>query len=104
MKKLFAKKESIMRKIDESSDFLRGSITSVCSTCNRAGCICSGGPKRKAYRLTYKDAAQKSQIVYVPGAQISNIRNLLANYNKRRKLNEQLFEVNIQLLKKQYKT
>lgn len=103
MRKLFRKKESIMRRIDECSDFLRGSITSVCSTCNRATCICSGDPKGKAYRLTYKDPNQKSRIVYIPSVHLPKVRKLLANYAKRRKLNEQLFEVNIELLKKQLK-
>ncbi len=104
MKKLFRKKESILRRIEECSDFLRGSITSVCSTCNRATCICSGNPKGKAHRLTYKDADRKSRIVYIPCTHLPNVRKLLANYAKRQELNKQLFEVNMEIFKKQFKS
>ena len=68
MKALLRKKEALVQRIIDRSDFLRGSITSVCSTCNRAGCICTGRSEERtrAYRLTYKDKQQKTRTVESP--------------------------------------
>jgi hypothetical protein len=83
----------------DCSEFLRGSITSVCSTCNRATCICAGKTRRKAYRLTYKDIEQKTRTVYISQSQLPNARRMLANYMKMRKLTEKLLEINIAIFK-----
>lgn len=103
MKALIKKRETLLRRIADCSEFLRGSITSVCSTCNRAGCICTGKPTGRAYRLTYKDAAQKTRTVYLSRSQLPKARSLLANYSKIRKLNEELLEINIAIFKLQSK-
>ena len=103
MNMLLKKRETLLRKIAECSEFLRGSITSVCSTCNRATCICTGRPKGRAYRLTYKDAAQKTRTVYLSRSQLPHARKLLTNYTKMRKLNEELLKMNIAIFKLQSK-
>lgn len=103
MKALLRKRETLLRKIVNCSEFMRGSITSVCSTCNRATCICAGKPPGRAYRLTYKDAGQKTRTVYISRAQLPKARRMLANYSKVRKLNEELFEINIAIFKAQSK-
>jgi hypothetical protein len=103
MKALDHKKESLLRRIADCSEFLRGSITSVCSTCNRTNCICTGRPTGRAYRLTYKDKQQKTRTVYISHAQLSEARRMVSNYSKMRKLMEQLFETNIAILKKKAK-
>jgi len=103
MKALLKKRETLLRKIADCSEFLRGSITSVCSTCNRATCICTGNPEGRAYRLTYKDLGQKTRTVYLPQSQLSKARSMLANYAKMRKLNEELLEINIAIFKIQSK-
>jgi len=92
-------KETLLRRIVGCSEFLRGSITSLCSTCNRANCICTGKPIGRAYRLTYKDAEQKTRTVYISRAQLSAARRMLANYSNLRKWTEKLFEVNIAIFK-----
>jgi hypothetical protein len=99
MKALFRKREALLRKIVGCSEFLRGSITSVCSTCNRATCICTGKPTGRAYRLTYKNTDQKTRTVYISRAQLPAARRMLANYSKMRKLNEELLEINIAIFK-----
>ncbi len=99
MKGLFHKKESLLQGIIDCSEFLRGSITSVCSTCNRANCICMGRSTRKAYRLTYKDKQQKTRTVYISHAQLPDARKMLSNYSKMRELMDKLFETNIAILK-----
>lgn len=103
MKDLLHKKELLLQRINDCSDFLRGSITSVCSTCNRAGCICTGRPTGRAYRLTYKDKEQKTRTVYISREQLSEARRMLSNYGKMRELLDQLFEKNIEIFKKKAK-
>ena len=103
MKALLKKRETLLRRIAGCSEFLRGSITSVCSTCNRATCICTGKPAGRAYRLTYKDTNQKTRTVYIPRAQLPVVRRMLANYAKMRTLTEDLLEINIAIFKLQSK-
>jgi hypothetical protein len=103
MKALLHKKELLLQRITDCSEFLRGSITSVCSTCNRANCICTGRSTRKAYRLTYKDKQQKTRTVYISHAQLPEARRMLTNYSKMRDLLDKLFETNIAMLKRKSK-
>ena len=103
MNALLKKRATLLRRMMDCSDFLRGSITSVCSTCNRAACICAGKTTRKAYRLTYKDVEQKTRTVYISQAQLPNARRMLANYVKMRKLTEKLLEINIAIFKRKPK-
>jgi hypothetical protein len=103
MKDLYREKERLLQRIVDRSDFLRGSITSVCSTCNRAGCICTGRPTGRAYRLTYKDRQQKTKTVYISRAQLAEARKMVTNYNKMRELMDKLFETNIAILKEKSK-
>ena len=99
MKTLLKKRETLLRRIADCSEFLRGSITSVCSTCNRATCICTGKPTGRAYRLTYKTSGQKTRTVYLSHSQRPKARVMLANHAKRRKLTEELLEINIAIFK-----
>lgn len=103
MKELLQKKQAILCRIADCSGFLRGSITSVCSTCNRANCICTSKPTGRAYRLTYKDKQQKTRTVYLSRAKLSEARKMLANYSKMRELMDELFETNIAILKEETK-
>lgn len=103
MEALLQKKETLLQGIISCSDYLRGSITSVCSTCNRANCICTGKPKGRAYRLTYKDKQQKTKTVYISGERLPEAERMLSNYREMRKLLEVLFETNIAILKNKSK-
>jgi hypothetical protein len=94
------KRAALLKKIDQYSQFVRGSITSVCATCNRAHCICPKKPSSsRAYRLTYKDSKQKTRTVYVPRDQLPKMRKMIANHARVRKLIEQLIETNIEEFK-----
>ena len=103
MESIHVKKALLLQKIKDCSEFLRGSITSVCSTCNRANCICTRRTTGKAYRLTYKDKQQKTRTVYIAQAQLPEARKMLANYSEMRKLLDELFEINIAILKERSK-
>ena len=95
------KRNDLLNKLSQFPEFVRGSITTVCSTCNRARCICSKKSSRMAYRLTYKDSQQKTRSVYVKKDQLPRMRKMIANYARLRKLIEQLVEVNIEAFKKE---
>ena len=101
MKGLVEKRNMLLKKLDQHSEFVRGSISSVCATCNRARCICQKRSSRRAYRLTYKDNQQKTRIVYVPRDQLPRIRKMIANHARVRKIIEQLVETNIKLFKEE---
>lgn len=94
------KRETFVEQLAQYSACVRGSITSVCSTCNRAYCICrKKSASRKAYRLTYKDRQQKTRTVYVREAQLPTVRKMIANYAAVRKIIEQLVAANIEEFK-----
>lgn len=96
---LMRKREALVEKLAKHPDFVRGSISSVCSTCNRARCLCRKKSSGVAYRLTYKDRHQKTRTVYVRQEQLPKVRKMIANYAQVRKIIEQLVEVNIELFK-----
>ena len=100
MSKPTRKREALLKQLAKHADCVRGSITSVCSTCNRARCLCrKKSPSRKAYRLTYKDGQQKTRTVYVRQQQLLKVRTLIANYAEMRKIIEQLVAANIEVFK-----
>lgn len=100
MKNLTRKREALVGQLAKHSDCVRGSITSVCSTCNRARCLCrKKSSSRKAYRLTYKDRQQKTRTVYVRQQQLPKVRMMIANYAEMRKIIEQLVAANIEVFK-----
>jgi len=101
MKILLKRKETLLRRMKDCSGYLRGSITSVCSTCNRAKCICSKTTTKKAYRLTYKGADQKSRTVYIPRGQVTNVRKKIRDYAQFRKLMNDLLDINVAIFKSQ---
>lgn len=89
----------LLKKLAQYPNIVRGSITSVCARCNRANCICGKHTSRKAYRLTYKDRRHKTQIVYVARSRLPEVKRMIANYSKSKKILEQLMETNIQIFK-----
>ena len=100
-KDLNQKRNTLLKEIDRNSAFIRGSITSVCAKCSRAGCICPKKSSRRAYRLTYKDSRQKTRIVYIPQNELSKLRKMIGNYKRVRQIIEQLVENNIEAFKKE---
>jgi len=95
------KRNDLLNKLAQFPEFVRGSITSVCSTCNRARCICSKKSHLMAYRLNYKDSQQKTRSVYVKKDQVSRMRKMIDNYVRLKKLIDNLVEVNIEVFKEE---
>ena len=100
MRGLMRKRDGLLKRLGACSEFVRGSINSVCAACNRARCICDKRTLRKAYRLTYKDSQQRTRIIYIPRSRLGEIRKMITNYAKSRRIIEQLIETNILLFKK----
>jgi hypothetical protein len=100
MKDLVRKRNELLRRFERCSQFVRGSINSVCAACNRARCTCEKKTPRRAYRLTYKDSQQKTRIVYVPRSRLPTIRKMVANYSRSRTIIEQLIETNLEMFKR----
>lgn len=101
MRDLNRRREKLLARFENCTDFVRGSINSVCAKCSRAGCICEKQISRRAYRLTYKDSQQRTRIVYVPRARLPEIKRKIANYSKIRKIIEEFVETNIEMFKRQ---
>lgn len=101
MKNLIKRRDVLLKRLVTAGDFIRGSITDVCGTCGRAQCVCRGKPRTKAYRLTYKDGEQKTQIVYIPKGRLSEMQRRIANYARIRSLIQQINQLNIAMFRKQ---
>jgi intergrase/recombinase len=101
MRRTQRKRDALLKKLTQCPEFVRGSISSVCATCNRARCICERKSSTRAYRLTYKDGHQKTKIVYVPRDQLPRMRRMIANYKKVRAIMEEIVETNIAVFKEE---
>ncbi len=72
MQHLVEQRKTLLTRLVAGGNFVKGSITCVCGTCGRSHCICKTKAGTKAYRLTYKDSGQKTQIVYIPRNRLGN--------------------------------
>ena len=99
MRNRVEQRAALLKQFAQHSEFVQGSITSVCAACNRAQCICRTKSSRRAYRLTYKNRQQKTQIVYVAQRRLPRMQELIANYARVRALMEKLLEANIAAFK-----
>jgi len=99
MHNLIKRRDALLKRLVAGGSFVRGSITSVCGTCARARCICTKPPEAKAIRLTYKDARQKTHIVYIPRRRLAEMKQLIANHARVRALMQQIIEANIAIFK-----
>jgi hypothetical protein len=100
MQDLVKRREALLRRLVAVGNFVKGSITCVCGTCGRSHCICATKAGTKAYRLTYKDSGQKTQIVYIPRNRLPEMKRLTANYAQVRALVQQIIATNIAIFKK----
>jgi len=100
MHPLIKRREVLLTRLVAAESFIKGSITCVCGTCGRSHCICTKKSATKAYRLTYKDGQQKTQIVYIPRKRLPEMNRLIANYARARALVQQIIETNIAIFKK----
>ena len=80
MEKLTQKQKKIVSEIVKAKDMIKGSISSVCSNCKRANCVCKTSANKKSYRLTYKDKNQTTKTVYVHKVNLKRVKNMISNF------------------------
>jgi hypothetical protein len=100
MQDLIKRRNVLLRRLVADGTFVKGSITCVCGKCGRTHCICSKKSGTKAYRLTYKDGQQKTQIVYIPKARLAEMKRMIASYARTRALIHQIIQANLAIFKK----
>lgn len=103
MEKLTQKQLALVNQWTECKHMMKGSINDVCYRCNRSNCICSNRANRRAYRLTYKDKNQKTQIVYVPKNKLQYVKKMIKEYARAWEITDQLVQINIKLFKSRLK-
>jgi hypothetical protein len=79
---LIQRREALLKRLVAGGSFVKGSIASVCGTCARSRCMCAKACATKAFRMTYKDARQKTHIVYIPRNRLAEMKRLIANYTR----------------------
>ena len=99
MPNLMKRRGALLKRLVAGGNFVKGSITSVCATCARSRCICAKACATKAFRLTYKDARQKTHIVYIPRTRLVKMQRQVANYARLRTLIPQIIDTNIAIFK-----
>ena len=99
MQKLQTKKKSLIKNLGKQGDLVKGSISSVCSSCQRGKCICKVKSGKLLYRLTYKDKNQISKTVYIHKSKLNEMKKMISNFEKTRKIINELIDVNIKLFK-----
>ncbi len=96
MQQLIKQKQNLVNQLLKYGNLVKGSINATCVNCNRATCICKSKTNKKAFRLTYKDKNQKTVIVYVPKERLKEIRLMISNYARFRKILDRLIYLNIE--------
>jgi hypothetical protein len=99
MQNMIKRRAALLKRLVAGGNFVKGSITSVCGTCARSRCICANACATKAFRLTYKDARQKTHIVYIPRNRLAEMKRLIANHARVRALLQQIIDTNIDIFK-----
>jgi len=71
---------SLLRRLGQVGPVVAASLLCVPHRCGNPRCKCAAGRGRPAWRLTYKDANQKTVTVYVPVGMLEQVRQWVKNY------------------------
>lgn len=71
---------SLLRRLGLVGPFVAASLVCVPHRCGNSRCRCARGEKHPSWRLTYKDANQKTVTVYVPVGMLEEVRQWVKNY------------------------
>jgi len=77
---------SLRKRLSEVGPFVAATLACVRHRCGNPRCHCATGEKHPSWRLTYKDANQKTVSVYVPVGMLEEVRQWLKNYRAFKKL------------------
>lgn len=99
MRQLTKEQKHLLDEIKKCAYFIKGSINDYCANCNRANCICVQKSLLRSYRLTYKDSDQKTRVIYLQRDRLNEVKIMIQNYQKFKKISQMLLSKNIQLFK-----
>ena len=95
------RRQALQRKLPSLVAILRGSLIERYKRCGKPGCKCAKGrghgPK---YYLSVSFPRVRPQMDYVPQEFYHQTRKFLANYQRARKILEEICEINRKLLRR----
>lgn len=93
------KKKGIIKEIKGINDLMKGSLALTYRSCGKEGCKCQRGEKHKGYFFSYR-VKGKPKVIYVPERIYPEVKRLVENWLKMKRLVERLTEMNVKLLKR----
>jgi hypothetical protein len=95
------RRQSLQRQLPSLIAILRGSLITRYKRCGKPGCKCARGrghgPK---YYLSVSFPRLRPQMDYVPQGLYAQTKKFLANYQRARKILEEICEINRELLRR----
>src|SRR4030043_530200 len=96
MKRVEAKKASLLRKIQGCSEMLQGSLVVLYRKCGKKGCRCKRGKKHgPAYYLSYKEGGV-TQMVYIPVSRWGEVKKAMQAFSRYWELGVKLWRLNLE--------
>jgi len=71
---------ALLKRLGAVGPFVAASLVCVPHRCGNPRCRCAKGQGHPSWRLTYKDADQKTVTVYVPVGLLEDVRQWVRNY------------------------
>lgn len=92
------KRRNLSRKLSTCKKLIKGSLVVNRRRCGKAGCRCSRGQLHKSLAFTYKKDG-KSFLLHIPKDLETEARQAHKDYQKLKRLLEQISQLNIEILK-----
>jgi hypothetical protein len=77
---------ALLRRLAKLGPFVAATLACVPHRCGNRRCRCAKGDLHPSWRLTYKDANQKTVTVYVPVGMLQEVRQWVKNHRAFKKL------------------
>jgi len=100
---LKTRQQKLVTTIKDYIDLLIGSVVSYKMKCGKNNCKCVQGQRHVCFYLSFKKHG-KTVNIYLPKDLVEQARLMTDNHKKLKKVLAELSEVNIQLLRKSYKS
>ena len=86
---------ALLKRLGKVGPLVAASLVRVGRRCGNPRCRCATGEKHPAWRLTYKDANQKTVSVYVPVDMVEEVRQWVENYRTLKTLVAEISEAQL---------
>ncbi len=86
---------SLLKRLSRVGPFVAGTLACVRHRCGNPRCRCATGEKHPSWRLTYKDANQKTVSVYVPVGMLEEVCQWLKNYRALKSLASEISDAQL---------